>query len=85
MQFHAVQVTADEIRQVMKALIEKDRTLGNPGYHGTGHAFRCPNGHFYLIGDCGGAVVTRPCPECGVTIGGTGHQLAAGNTAVSLP
>merc|ERR1719376_472191 len=29
-----------------------------------GHWYKCPNGHVYAIGDCGGAMVESKCPEC---------------------
>ena len=45
-----------------------------------GHWFKCPKGHFYCIGECGGATETSRCPECGSTIGGQNHSLATGNT-----
>ncbi len=44
-----------------------------------GHWFKCPNGHFYCIGDCGGAMERANCPECDAVIGGAAHQLAEGN------
>lgn len=44
-----------------------------------GHWYKCPNGHFYTIADCGGAVMTSTCPDCKSTVGGTAHQLSAGN------
>ena len=44
-----------------------------------GHWFKCPNGHFYCIGDCGGATVEAKCPECGATIGGRNHTLQGDN------
>ena len=44
-----------------------------------GHWYKCPNGHIYAIGDCGGANQQRACPECGKTIGGEHHRLAEGN------
>ena len=44
-----------------------------------GHWYKCPNGHIYAIGECGGAMEKRKCPECNVTIGGTNHTLAQGN------
>ena len=44
-----------------------------------GHWFRCPNGHYYCIGECGGATEVGKCPECHADIGGTGHTLLAGN------
>ena len=44
-----------------------------------GHWFKCPNGHFYCIGDCGGATEIARCPECGAKIGGTNHRLIQDN------
>jgi len=44
-----------------------------------GHWFKCPNGHFYCIGECGGAMEKAKCPECKADIGGAGHRLTDGN------
>lgn len=44
-----------------------------------GHWFKCPNGHIYAIGECGGAMERGKCPECKEVIGGGSHQLAEGN------
>ena len=44
-----------------------------------GHWFKCPNGHFYCIGECGGATEKAKCPECGSTIGGSNHTLQEDN------
>uniref|UniRef100_A0A667YEL4 Zinc finger NFX1-type containing 1 n=1 Tax=Myripristis murdjan TaxID=586833 RepID=A0A667YEL4_9TELE len=44
-----------------------------------GHWYKCANGHVYLITECGGAMVSRRCPDCNATIGGESHALAAGN------
>ncbi len=41
---------------------------------------RCPQGHTYVIGECGGAMQAARCPECGSGIGGTGHTLDSTNT-----
>lgn len=40
---------------------------------------QCPNGHFYIIGDCGGAMQESRCPECGAAIGGMSHRLVSSN------
>lgn len=45
-----------------------------------GHWFKCQNGHFYCIGECGGAMQESTCPECGVRIGGRDHTLTGGNS-----
>ena len=44
-----------------------------------GHWFKCPNGHYYCIGECGGAMEEAKCPECGATIGGQKHTLRDDN------
>ena len=44
-----------------------------------GHWFKCPNGHFYAIGECGGAMQQSNCPDCNAVIGGQNHQLANDN------
>jgi len=46
---------------------------------GNGHWFKCPNGHYYVIGDCGGAMETAICPECKAEIGGGHHKLLTSN------
>ena len=48
-----------------------------------GHWHKCPNGHVYLIADCGGAMQNRRCPDCAATIGGSNHTLASGNQVAS--
>ena len=37
--------------------------------------YKCPNGHLYCIGECGGATEKAKCPECGEVIGGLQHRL----------
>ncbi|XP_070815806.1 NFX1-type zinc finger-containing protein 1 [Chaetodon trifascialis] len=44
-----------------------------------GHWYKCPNGHVYVIADCGGAVERRSCPDCNAVIGGANHRLESGN------
>ena len=44
-----------------------------------GHWFKCPKGHYYCIGECGGAMEEATCPECGAKIGGQSHRLTEGN------
>ncbi|XP_073324275.1 NFX1-type zinc finger-containing protein 1 [Pagrus major] len=48
-----------------------------------GHWYKCPNGHVYLITECGGAMEERQCPDCRATIGGASHTLASGNKVAS--
>ena len=44
-----------------------------------GHWFKCRNGHFYCIADCGGAMEISKCPDCGEAIGGRDHTLLGDN------
>lgn len=48
-----------------------------------GHWYKCPNGHVYVITECGGAMESRKCPDCRATIGGGSHKLASGNRVAS--
>lgn len=48
-----------------------------------GHWHKCPNGHVYVITECGGAMESRTCPDCDATIGGQDHRLASGNQVAS--
>lgn len=60
-------ITAIERQQIVAAIGLKK-----------GHWFKCPNGHYYVIGDCGGANQISRCNECGEQIGGQRHQLLPG-------
>ena len=62
------ELTKEEIKMIVKAM-----------NFAAGHWYKCPNGHVYAIGDCGGATQVAKCPDCNATIGGTNHSLAAGN------
>ena len=44
-----------------------------------GHWFKCPNGHYYCITECGGAMEEAKCPNCDARIGGANHTLRADN------
>lgn len=49
----------------------------------TGHFYNCPNGHPYTITECGGAMMTSNCPECGELIGGGSHRLLSTNSTAT--
>lgn len=55
----------------------------NDGYDYIGswsdHWYECPNGHPYFIGNCGQAMQTAKCVECGEEVGGSGHTLLSTN------
>jgi len=73
------QINEKVAREVLAAVT---MDLNGPGWNGNGHRMMCPNGHIYIIGNCGGAVVESRCVECGATIGGHNHRLAEGNLPV---
>ncbi|GJP50064.1 hypothetical protein CLOM_g9208 [Closterium sp. NIES-68] len=68
----------DEPRYFSLTEREKGEVFNAMGL-GTGHWYRCPNGHVYVIGDCGQAWVESRCSECGAVVGGRGHVLGEGN------
>ena len=57
--------------------IEMLKSLGTAWY-------RCPNGHFYVVGECGGPMQNAICPECHERIGGQGHIPNRGNQRVNV-
>ncbi|KAF9023025.1 P-loop containing nucleoside triphosphate hydrolase protein [Hymenopellis radicata] len=63
-------LSLEEKQEIVKAF--------NFGYRG--HFYNCPNGHPFVITECGGATQVSRCPECDAEIGGTGHTLLASNT-----
>ncbi|KAH9951524.1 P-loop containing nucleoside triphosphate hydrolase protein [Amylocystis lapponica] len=62
------------------SLDEMTQIVQSQGFSHTGHFYKCPNGHTFVIGECGGAMQQSKCPECGEVIGGTGHNLVSGNS-----
>lgn len=42
--------------------------------------YKCPDGHFFGIGDCGRPVETALCPECKNKIGGVDYTALEGTT-----
>ncbi|KAH9931167.1 P-loop containing nucleoside triphosphate hydrolase protein [Epithele typhae] len=72
-------VSHQELTEVVKGLGREFSSDMIIAAH-TGHFYKCPNGHIFVIGDCGGATVVSHCNECGERIGGTGHTLLGTNT-----
>ncbi|XP_061745463.1 NFX1-type zinc finger-containing protein 1 isoform X2 [Nerophis ophidion] len=72
-----VPVTGLQISEEEKKMIVKAMGLRS------GHWYKCPNNHVYVITECGGAMEARRCPDCKATIGGSSHRLAAGNQVAS--
>ncbi|RUS19771.1 hypothetical protein BC937DRAFT_86940 [Endogone sp. FLAS-F59071] len=69
--FYSV-VTLQEKVELFRAISQDVR--------GSGHWYQCPNGHTYVIIDCGLAHEESRCPECGAGIGGSNYQLRQDNT-----
>lgn len=65
-----------EKRQVVEVMM---REVG-----GRGHWYQCPNGHYYVVGECGGPMQLSTCPDCKATVGGQSHTPAQGNTHASI-
>jgi len=72
------EITPQEMKEVFEAL-QKDGLTAARGSFG-GHWYRCPNGHIYAVGECGGPMQRGRCNECGAEIGGVGHVLNEGNS-----
>ena len=43
----------------------------------------CPNGHLYIVEDCGRPWKESKCSKCGATIGGRRHEFAPGNRKIA--
>jgi hypothetical protein len=65
----------------MKMIIRAMNQIEGYDYGGgaSSHWYQCPNGHPYYIGECGGAMQTSRCLECGEVVGGANHQLQSNN------
>ncbi|KAK4895120.1 hypothetical protein LTR27_006726 [Elasticomyces elasticus] len=63
-------VSTSEMRMVVAAMAGE--------FRGTGHWYRCANGHPFTIGECGMPMELARCPACGAGIGGQGHVATAG-------
>lgn len=61
-----------EMRMVVSAMARE--------FSGTGHWYRCVNGHPFTVGECGMPMETAKCPCCGAGIGGRNHEAVAGVT-----
>ena len=69
---YGAKLTEEEWEMVIKAIHAKP-----------GSWYKCPNGHYYQIGGCGGAMQEATCPDCGAAIGGSRHRLRDDNAHAS--
>ncbi|KAK3614182.1 hypothetical protein LTR56_027418 [Elasticomyces elasticus] len=63
-------VSTSEMKMVVAAMAKE--------FRGTGHWYRCANGHPFTVGECGMPMQLARCPGCGAGIGGQNHQATAG-------
>ena len=75
----------DELKPLLEFEISKEKKVEILKAIGLnkGHWFKCPDGHIYCIGECGGAMEKSVCPECKQDIGGLKHKLTDGNELAS--
>uniref|UniRef100_A0A914Q6X0 RZ-type domain-containing protein n=1 Tax=Panagrolaimus davidi TaxID=227884 RepID=A0A914Q6X0_9BILA len=69
-----IDFTQDEIEMISE-IFENMNAVGSD----VTHWYKCPNGHTYGIGDCGGVVMKTKCPECKEEIGGQFHRILGSN------
>ncbi|KAI7227109.1 hypothetical protein KC330_g8546 [Hortaea werneckii] len=63
-------ISSSEMRMVVAAMAKE--------FRGTGHWYRCVNGHPFTVGECGMPMQLALCPTCGEGIGGQHHRPTAG-------
>jgi hypothetical protein len=83
----ALKDALENLRKELKSAVkirdtERKMILGAFGFK-QGHWYKCPNGHIYVIGECGGAMEEGRCNECGEAIGGTHHRLLSSNSVAT--
>ncbi|KAF1819459.1 uncharacterized protein K489DRAFT_383678 [Dissoconium aciculare CBS 342.82] len=61
-----------EMRMIVTAMAKE--------FNGTGHWYRCENGHPFTIGECGLPMQLARCPACNAGIGGRSHRAVDGVT-----
>lgn len=68
-------VSSSEMRMIVGAMAAE--------FSGTGHWYRCANGHPFTVGECGMPMQLAKCPECGAGVGGQSHRPTEGVTHAS--
>ena len=63
-------VSTSEMQMVFNAMARE--------FQGTGHWYRCVNGHPFTVGECGMPMQSARCPACGEGIGGRNHRSQEG-------
>jgi hypothetical protein len=69
-------VLSDPLKEMREVLMAMNVVQGfDYGGSWSSHWYQCPNGHYYFIGECGGAMQESRCIECGAVVGGQSHSL----------
>lgn len=68
----------DNMFDVQRAVRTASRGHDNPTF------YECPNGHPYVLFNCGQPWVEYTCDTCGAKIGGTNHNLLSGNKRMNI-
>ena len=84
-QYRSIQSRFGELsRKYGAKLTEEEREMIIKAIHAKpGSWYKCPKGHYYQIGECGGAMQEAMCPDCGAAIGGSRHRLRDDNAHAS--
>lgn len=81
----AFEVEAAEVRRMLRESLASSemgmvvRAMAKE-FRGTGHWYRCANGHPFTVGECGMPMELARCPECGSGVGGQSHRPTEGVT-----
>ena len=70
-------------KYMLPATIEERRSIYKAFDGEKGSWCKCPNGHYYRVGDCGNPCATGKCLDCSSEIGGQNSQLLASNKPAS--
>ena len=73
----------DDLEYVHESLLAARNQNFRGGGDGNYVFYKCPNGHPYVIGDCGNPAIVGTCKECGARIGGQNYKLEAGNQKIT--
>ncbi|KAE9534042.1 hypothetical protein AGLY_008778 [Aphis glycines] len=78
--FNGLAIISEEERKMIHNAMS---TSFLEGHRSQGHWCKCPNGHIYVVTECGGPLEEAICPECKVQIGGQNYRHASGITVAS--
>ena len=81
LQINNFNCTENELEKfIEKSIYESHQILSSLGTRW----YKCPNGHLYVVGECGRPMEQSICPDCGAGIGGREHVPEIGNQVVNI-